>query len=171
MIAFLSRAVAQAPAAGIAATPPDLNSIEENIAKKFNDLRQKRGLKPLAFRKDIRLRMEACSTAFSKPAYYIDAPTIHRRLWYSTQAPTVDYSELERISYIETQRDHFGVGAWFLIDDKHPHGTYWIIVYPEHSASSEWLRRRFYLTDDFEYVTPFDKSWRRRLPQQCQQIK
>ena len=55
----------------------------------------------------------------------------------------------------------FGTKALMLLAS---YGPYWVVVYPEHSAAHEAFWSHFYLTDDFEYQTIFDKSWRKRLP-------
>ena len=48
-------------------TVAHLSALEENIATQFNELRVKAGLRPLTFRQDIRMRMEACSIQLSGP--------------------------------------------------------------------------------------------------------
>jgi len=71
----------------------------------------------------------------------------------------------------KTSYDHVPVGAWFAATQDHPSGIYWVVVYPEHSAAHEAFWSHFYLTDDFEYQTPFGKHWKQRLPQQCRSIQ
>jgi hypothetical protein len=53
--------LAAIPFAGRSSTPPDLGKLEAAVANQFNEVRVTAGLKPLKFRDDLRLRMEACS--------------------------------------------------------------------------------------------------------------
>ena len=160
---------------GQTSQPPNLTALEENVAKQFNALRAKAGMKPLRFRRDIRTRMEACSVHTDGPDAIVERvspnPKFSYKLWYSTPNPSEPSKDLAALAEREVAVDHVAVGVWFARTDAHPDGRYWVVVYPEHSASHEAFWSHFYLTDDFEYQTAFTKHWNEQLPRSCRSIK
>jgi hypothetical protein len=151
--------------------PTDIGSLEEQIAGQFNAARKSAGLKQLSFRRDIRIRMEACSVAVNGPDSIVDQTWTKRKYWYSTADPRSSNPELTQIALQPADRHSVGVGVWYVADAKHPDGTYWVVVYPENSAVHEAFWGHFYLTDDFEYQTVFYESWKEKLPNECRSIK
>lgn len=151
--------------------PVDLTALEKHVAKHFNELREDSGLKPLKVRRDRRMRMEACSVQIKRPDPIVDIAQQKRRFWYLTADPKKPSDELARLASAKTSDDHVGVGVWFATTEDHPSGMYWVVVYPEHSPAHEAFWSHFYLTDDFEYQTPFGKQWKQGLPQQCRSIQ
>lgn len=152
---------------GQASQQRDLSALEERVAKQFNDLRAKSDIKPLKFRQDMRIRAEACSVQVKGPDPTVEFP---RKFWYLTPDPNKPSDELVRMATEKTSYDHVGVGVWFATTEAYPSGMYWVVVYPEHGAAHEAFWSHFYLTDDFEYQTVFDKHWKQRLPQPCDSL-
>lgn len=156
-------------------SPAQLSSLEEGVARRFNDARQSAGFKPLAFRKDRRVRMEACSVALRGPDIRVEGDIVNgrplRKNWYVASDPQAAAAEISDIATYLTPYRSVGVGVWFARTAQFPDGAYWVVVYPEHSAAHEAFWGHFYLTDDFEYVTLFDRYWKKNLPQECRDIK
>ena len=150
---------------------PALDKVEESVAKQFNHIRQQSGLPPLRFRRDLRLRMEACSVETRGPDPKVENPQTKYKIWYLTADPDEPTEDLARLARQRTDRDHVAVGIWFATTAAYPSGAYWIVVYPEHGAAHEAFWSHFYLSDDFEYQTIFDKSWMKRLPDRCRNLK
>jgi hypothetical protein len=171
MVVALTRVLGQTP------QPSNLTALEENVAKQFNQLRVDAGLKPLTFRRDLRVRMEACSVQLNGPDSLVENVPWKRKQWYLAADPSKPDSELPQITAAMTtarwQRghDHVAVGVWFATTDAYPAGMYWVVVYPEHSEGYEGFWSHFYLTDGYQYMTRFDKYWKARLPQLCRSIK
>jgi hypothetical protein len=156
-------------------TQPDLTTLEETVGKQFNELRAKAHLAPLAFRRDIRMRMEACSVALNGPDKHVEFDSQYalrkEKLWYSTDDPTKQNDTLATLAQIRTNYDHVAVGIWFSTTKTVPKDTFWVVVMPEQGAAREAFQSHFYVTDDFEYATVFDKHWKKRLPEICGSIK
>jgi hypothetical protein len=153
------------------AKEPDLGRLEDAVARQFNEIRLKSNLPALKIRRDLRLRMEACSVQIRGPDPKVEEPYAKQKSWYSISDPKVAAEELARIAQQKTDYDHVGVGVWFAATEAYPNGRYWVVVYPENSAAHEAVWSHFYLTDDFEYQTMFDKQWRKGLPERCRLAK
>jgi hypothetical protein len=155
--------------------PPDLTALEENVAKQLNEVRTKAGMKPLRFRRDSRMRMEACSVQIKGPDPKVEHASRNGKFSYKflylSSNPIEPSDELAQLAGTRTTFDNVAVGVWFAVTETHPSGMYWVIVYPEHSSVHEGFWSHFYLTDDFEYQTVFDKHWKEQLPQRCRSIK
>lgn len=149
----------------------DLDKVEESVAKQFNDIRQKSGLPKLKFRRDLRVRMEACSIETRGPDPKVEQPGTKHKIWYLASDPAKPTEELARLAGEKTDRHHVTVGVWFAATGTYPNGAYWVVVYPEHGAAHEAFWSHFYLTDDFEYQTIFDRLWKKRLPDRCRSLK
>jgi hypothetical protein len=147
---------------------PDLGELEQNVVKQFNNLRVKSGLRPLKFRRDLRLRMEACAIEVKGHA---EREVTGLKSWYLTANPAEGNGELEQLALQKTEFDHVSVGVWFARTEAYPSGWYWVVVLPEHSAVHEAVWSHFYLTDDFEYQTIFSKRWKANLPKECRTIQ
>src|SRR5580692_5170891 len=141
---------------------PDLAALEGNVAKQFTDLRAKAGMTLLELRRDIRMRMEACSVALNGPDNHVESESQYalaiEKLWYVTDDPTKQNDQLAKMATMRTGYDHVAVGIWFGATKAAPNGTYWVVVMPEHSAAHEGFWSHFYLTDDFEYQKTFSKQ-------------
>jgi hypothetical protein len=114
--------------------------------------------------------MEACSIHVKGPDPIVDIAQQKRKFWYLAADPQEPNDELTRLAKAKTGYNHVGVGVWFARTQQYPSGMYWVVVYPEHSAAHEAFWSHFYLTDDFEYQTPFGKHWKQELPPQCRSI-
>jgi hypothetical protein len=162
-------------AVGQTSPQTDLGALEANVAKQFNELRVKAGMSPLGFRRDIRMRMESCSVALNGPDKNVefDSPYALRkdRLWYTTDDPAQQNDAIVNLAKIATNYGHIAVGIWFGRGKTVSKDTFWAVVVPEHSAAHEAFWSHFYLTDDFEYQTAFNKHWKERLPDVCRSIK
>jgi hypothetical protein len=154
---------------GQASQPPNLPILEGVVAKQFNDLRTKAGLNQLKFRRDIRLRMEACSVQVKGPGPKIEGA--RNVFWYLSADPTRANDDLVRLAGQKVTYDHVAVGVWFSRTEVYPSGMYWVVVSTEHGAAHEAFWSHFYLTDDFEYQTNFDKGWKKELPSNCGSIR
>ncbi len=132
-------------------------------------------MKPLEFRRDIRARMEACSVQVNGPDPKVEyASPNHKfsyKYWYLSSNPNEPSDELAQLAGKRTTLTHVTVGVWFAKSEPYPDGMYWVVVYPEHSAVHEAFWSHFYLTDDFEYQTAFDKHWKEHIPQSCRSIR
>lgn len=148
----------------------EIIALEEHLANEFNAARKSAGQKPLAFRKDIRVRMEACSVAQNGKDDLVEPPR-RPKLWYVTLDPQVLSPNLKELAASEVKYSSVGVGVWYAVSEQYPAGAYWVVIYPEHSAAHEAFWSHFYLTDTFEYQTRFDKYWKKRLPPQCRDLK
>ncbi|SRR6266849_353802 len=151
--------------------PAELAALEEHFARVLNSARKEAGLKALAFRKDIRVRKEACSIAEKGADNIMGAQRTGRNYWDVVIDPKALESEIKRIATAPTAYDNVSVGVWYASNVQYPSGAYWVLIYPEHSAAYEAFRGHFYLTDSFEYVTRFDKNWKKRLPPTCRDFK
>lgn len=146
-----------------ASRPPDLTLIEKNIANQLTQVRKTAGLKALKIRRDLRMRMEACSIQIKGPDPIV--------AWYLTADPEKPNDALTRLAKSNSNHDHVAVGVWFAATQQYPSGMYWIVVYDEDGAAKEAFWSHFYLTDAFEYETYFNKQWKRGLPQECRAIQ
>lgn len=161
--AFGPLLISGASSSAQASRPPDLTLIEKNIANQFNEVRKRAGLKVLKIRRDLRVRMAACSVQIKGPDPIVSS--------YLTADPETPNDALTRLAKINSNHDHVAVGVWFAATQRFPSGMYWVVVYDEDGAAKEAFWSHFYLTDAFEYETPFDKQWKRRLPQECRAIQ
>ncbi len=171
LIRVLSLAILIASSVAQRSSPSDLTALEDHVFKEFNRLRSKGSLKPLKVRRDLRVRMEACSIQARGTDRLVEARSEKRKSSYITADPKEPNPELTRVANIVTNRDHVAVGVWFAKTQEYPSGMYWVLIYPEHSAAHEAFWKHFYLTDDFEYATAFDKHWERALPPQCRAVR
>lgn len=152
-------------------TPQDLSALEEHLAGEFNSVRKSWGLKPLPFRKDTRVRMEACSVAVNGPDSIVESRDGYRKYWYVTRDPQAGNSVIKQVAEEKNGKSTVAVGVWYAAKQEGEPGEYWVVIYPEDTAAQEGFRRHFYLTDSFEYATRFDKYWKKKLPEQCRNIK
>jgi hypothetical protein len=83
---------------------------------------------------------------------------VKRKWWFLAANPSKPDSELARLAGTRTSYDDMAVGVWFATTDVYKAGMYWVVVHPEHSEAHEVFWGHFYLTDDLEYQTPFDKQ-------------
>ncbi len=150
---------------------PDLGKVEENVARQFNDIRQKSGLKTLKFRRDLRIRMEACAVETRGPDPKVENPQTKYKIWYLTTDPTEPTPELSRLAHQRTERHHVAVGVWFATTESYPHGAYWVVVYPEVNIVHEAFWTHFPLIDEGYYDNIFDRTWKKRLPDGCRNLK
>jgi len=153
--------------------PPDLTALEENVGKQFNELRVKSGLKPLKFRRDLRIRMEACSVETQGPDPKVEQPGTKYKIWYLTTDPIEPPDDLARLveSSKKTDRRHVAVGVWFATTGAYPNGAYWVVVYPEVSVAHEAFWTHFPLIDEGHYDNIFDKRWKKGLRERCRSLK
>jgi len=148
----------------------DLVAIEADVAKQFDELRQNAGLQPLKVRRDLRVRMEACSVSIKGPDGTVEVPGSKFKHWYMTPDPHGLNDELVRIANENTVNDHVAVGVWFATTEAYPSGMYWVVVNQEWSAAHEAFWGHFYLTDAFEYQSPWNKRWKKWIPRGCRSI-
>jgi hypothetical protein len=160
----VSKPAAQKPAAELAA-------LEEHFANILNSGRKEAGLKALPFRKDIRVRQEACSIAEKGADRVVGARRMGDNYWDVVPDPRALDSEIKRIATAPTAYDNVSVGVWYAANAQYPAGAYWVLIYPEHSAAYEAFWGHFYLTDSFQHTTRFDKYWKKRLPPTCHDLK
>src|SRR6266851_694313 len=134
--------------------PAELAALEEHFARVLNSARK-----------------EACSIAEKGADNIMGAQRTGRNYWDVVIDPKALESEIKRIATAPTAYDNVSVGVWYASNVQYPSGAYWVLIYPEHSAAYEAFRGHFYLTDSFEYVTRFDKNWKKRLPPTCRDFK
>lgn len=152
-------------------TSQDLSALEEHLAGEFNAVRKSWGLKPLPFRTDIRVRMEACSVAVNGPDSIVESRDGYRKYWYVTRDPQAANPVIKQVAEEKNGKSAVAVGVWYAAKQEGGPGDYWVVIYPEDTAAHEAFRRHFYLTDSFGYMTGFDKYWKKKLPEQCRNIK
>jgi hypothetical protein len=145
--------------------------LEEHFANILNSGRKEAGLKALPFRKDIRVRQEACSIAEKGADRVVGARRMGDNYWDVVPDPRALDSEIKRIATAPTAYDNVSVGVWYAANAQYPAGAYWVLIYPEHSAAYEAFWGHFYLTDSFQHITRFDKYWKKRLPPTCHDLK
>jgi hypothetical protein len=154
---------------------PDLNALEETVGKQFNELRAKADMRPLEFRRDIRIRMEACSVALNGPDRNVEFDSQYalrrEKLWYLTGDPAKPNGDMANLAQVRTTNDHVAVGIWFGPTKGVSKDMFWVVVMPEPSGVHEAFWSHFCVTDDCEYQTVFDKYWKKRLPEICRTIK
>lgn len=158
--------VPQMPSNPQTSSSKELSALEKQVAQRFVEARKKYSIKPPVFRNDLRMRKEACRLSVEGGPKNVDDGR-----WYVSDKPADAVSAIEEIAKMEMNQDHFGVGVWFAKIGAYPDGKYWVFIWPEYSAVAEAFKRHFYLTDSFEYVTPFDREWNKHLPGVCQSIK
>ncbi len=151
--------------------PQDLSALEEHVAGEFNAVRKSWGLKPLPFRRDIRVRMEACSVAVNGPDSLVESRDGFLKYWYVTGDPQAANPVIRQVAEEKNGKSSVAVGVWYAAKQEGKPDSYWVVVYPEDTAAREAFRRHFYLNDSFEYVTRFDKYWKKKLPEQCRKIR
>lgn len=149
----------------------NLGKSEEVVARQFNEMRRKLGLPALEFRRDLRIRMEACSVQTRGPDPKVERPGTKYKIWYITSDPAKPTDDLEMLSREATDRRHVAVGVWFATTQEYPNGAYWVVVYPEVSVLHEAFWTHFPLIDEGYYDTIFDKAWKKRLPERCRSLK
>ena len=160
---------------GQTSSQPDLTALEETVGKQFNDLRAKADMRPLELRRDIRIRMEACSVALNGPDRNVEFDSQYalrrEKLWYLTEDPAKPNHELANLAKVRTSNDHVAVGIWFGSTKDVSKDMFWVVVMPEPGGAHEAFMSHFCVTDACEYETVFDKYWKKRLPEICRSIK
>jgi hypothetical protein len=177
LVSFLTTTLNAQNKSSNSSVSPSLSFLEKHIASEFNLLRTSAGLKPLHFRNDKRVRMEACSVAENGPDLWVEREPSGRqdknmhRYWYTTTDPMAVTPELLQIASFPVSNDSVAVGVYLLQSTEQSKRAYWVVVYPEHSALHEAFWGHFYLTDSFEYETAWSGEWKQHLPKQCRKPK